>query len=83
MPGLSIRNLPDELHTRLKERARRARRSLNAEVLCLLEEAVARDAAAGLPPEQAIQAARRVRGRMAGPGLSLEEIQAAIDEGRP
>lgn len=36
MKTLTIRNLPDELHARLKDRARRNRRSLNGEVVAIL-----------------------------------------------
>ena len=45
MPNsLSIKNVPDEVLTRLRERARRNHRSLQGELLTLLEEAVADDA---------------------------------------
>lgn len=40
MPGLLIRDLPDELHRRLKERAAENRRSMNQEVIFLLEQAL-------------------------------------------
>lgn len=40
MATLTIRDVPDELHARLKERAERNRRSLNAEALLLLDQAV-------------------------------------------
>lgn len=40
MPILHVRNVPKDLHTRLKERADAQRRSLSAEVITLLEWAV-------------------------------------------
>jgi len=40
MATLTIRSVPKELHTRLKGRARRNRRSLNAETVLLLEQAL-------------------------------------------
>jgi plasmid stability protein len=40
MPILHVRNVPEDLHTRLKERADAQRRSLSAEVITLLEWAV-------------------------------------------
>ncbi|MGC9398265.1 MAG: FitA-like ribbon-helix-helix domain-containing protein [Anaerolineae bacterium] len=40
MPILHVRNVPEELHARLKERADAQRRSLSAEVITLLEWAV-------------------------------------------
>jgi plasmid stability protein len=36
---LSIKNAPDEVVRRLKERAARNRRSLQGELLCIIEEA--------------------------------------------
>ena len=38
--SLSIKNVPEEIVTRLKERAARHHRSLQGELLALLEEAV-------------------------------------------
>lgn len=38
MPTLYVRNLPDDLHKRIRSRAARKRRSLGAEVIVLLEE---------------------------------------------
>jgi plasmid stability protein len=43
MPTLCIRDVPDALHAALRERARRERRSVNAEVIHLLERAVEPD----------------------------------------
>jgi plasmid stability protein len=40
MPTLTIKRLPEELHERLKERAERHRRSMNNEVITILEEAL-------------------------------------------
>lgn len=40
MPGLLIKDLPDELHQKLKSRADRNRRSMTKEALVLLEQAL-------------------------------------------
>jgi len=37
MPTLTIKGVPPELHEKLKERAERHRRSMNSEVLTILE----------------------------------------------
>ena len=37
MATLTIRNLPEDLHAALKERARKNRRSLNQEVISILD----------------------------------------------
>ncbi|MCI0438321.1 MAG: Arc family DNA-binding protein [Chloroflexi bacterium] len=38
--NLSIKNVPDDVAEKLKERAKRNHRSLQGELLCILEEAV-------------------------------------------
>lgn len=45
MSQLLIRNLPEALHCKLKERARKHRRSLSNEVVILLEQALIADTA--------------------------------------
>lgn len=40
MPTLTIKNVPPDLHERLKESARRHRRSMNSEAITLLERAL-------------------------------------------
>jgi hypothetical protein len=40
MPGLLIRDVPDDLHQKLKERAARNRRSMTREALVILETAL-------------------------------------------
>jgi len=53
MPTLHVRNFPEELHTRLKQRAQMHRRSLSAEVIALLKWAVeeAEHSSAAIPIE--------------------------------
>ena len=41
MANLTLKNIPDELHAKLKDSAERNRRSLNSEILVLLESAFA------------------------------------------
>ena len=40
MPALVIKNLPPELHQKLKERARRHHRSMTREAVAILEQAL-------------------------------------------
>lgn len=87
MATLTIRNVPDDVHARLKEQARRNRRSLNQEVIAELS-----DVGSTENEEARIEKAReRVRGasekidmmrsRMTR-FLTADEIDAAIEEGR-
>ena len=84
---LTIRNLPDELHARLKEQAKRNRRSLNQEVIAELS------ADAGAKSEEERKAAVQERWARANilvdemrskmtKFMTGEEIDAAIREGR-
>ena len=49
MPSLLIKNVPEELHRRLRDRAAREHRSLNKEVIVLIEQALGRGSATPLP----------------------------------
>ena len=42
MPTLTLKNIPDALHARLKASAERNRRSLNSEILIRLEQDISR-----------------------------------------
>lgn len=80
MANLSVKNLPKEVHRRLRERAKRNRRSLNSELIACLQEAV-------MPRRvDADEAARRIRAlreRWSGPPLRDPEIDRLKSEGRP
>lgn len=86
MKTLSIRGLPDEVHSRLKTRAKQNRRSLNQEVIAelsriedlnLLDETERKQQRA----EEVIAKVDAMRSRMKR-FLTAEEIDAAIEEGR-
>lgn len=82
LPTLTIRNVPDALHQRLKARAKAHRRSLNAEALMMLDEALPTPGPA--PPatqDDALALIDALRARTpyrAAPG----EIEQIIREGR-
>ncbi len=87
MATLTIRNVPDDLHRMLKERARRNRRSLNQEVIAELS-VVPQALDNGTRLAESRERMRRItaeidgiRNRMTG-FMSGEEIDAAIEEGR-
>ena len=42
MPTLTLKNIPEDLHARLKASAERNRRSLNSEILVRLEQNISR-----------------------------------------
>ena len=83
MPTLTIRNVPDDLHEALKERARKNRRSVNQEVIAELSEVAVGDQEMGKRNRamQMIALAGELRKELQRT-LSPEEIRVAIDEGR-
>lgn len=74
MVTLVIKNLPDDLHARLKAQARRHHRSLTKEVVHLLEAGAGGEAERPLPSVPI-----RLR---SGYRPSVEEIEDAIAEGQ-
>ncbi len=87
MATLTIRNVPENLHAMLKERARRNRRSLNQEViaeLSVVPEALNQETRLAQSRERMRRITAEIdgiRNRMTG-FMSGEEIDAAIGEGR-
>ena len=77
MPGVLIRDVPDEIHNKLKARAAANRRSLGREALVLLEQAL--EDRVGPPTLEQIRAIR-VKG--AKP-LTQELLDEARKTGRP
>ena len=81
MANLSLKNIPDHVHRKLKLRARQNHRSLNGELLAILENAVEQQAPGNDLPDTFARL-RALRAACEG-GLSLRETQRTIDEGRP
>lgn len=84
MATLTLQNVPDDLHRRLKERAERNRRSIDREAIRLLEVAV--EAPSEPVRDEAWERATAFREKLVARGfepLTPDEIRAAIDEGRP
>ncbi|MCK6526683.1 hypothetical protein L6R50_03735 [Myxococcota bacterium] len=77
MPGLLIKDLPDDLHRRLKARASALGRSMSREVMVILAEAL--EDRAG-PPTLAEVDRLRVRGRRP---LTQDLLDEARTTGRP
>jgi plasmid stability protein len=73
MSTLVIKNLPEPLHAALKEAARRHHRSVTKETISLIEAGVKSDERrVNLPPPI----------KLKGGPITIEEIEAAITEGR-
>ena len=59
MPTVYVRNFPEELHREVRSKARRERRSMGAEIIVLVEEALS----AGSLREQRLQALKGIAER--------------------
>lgn len=74
MSTLVVRNLPDELHEKLRRQAKRNRRSVTKEVVSLIDAGVAPQQ----PKFELSPPLKLKRGHM----LTIGEIEDAIAEGR-
>jgi len=63
MPELHIRNLPPELHQRLRERTTSDGRSMSAEVVALLRHALERPHEKSVQQRAAVERLREIRSR--------------------
>jgi plasmid stability protein len=79
MATITLKNVPEALHANLKRMAERHGRSLNREVLRLLEESLG-SGTAGV--EALVEDARRVRESL-GLYLTQKDIDDLKSEGRP
>jgi plasmid stability protein len=87
MTSITIKNLPPELYEQLKLRAQNNRRSINNEVIVMLEMGVEMDlhlAPKRTPAEveKILARTRKVRELTANYRLTDEELEKAINEGR-
>jgi plasmid stability protein len=79
MPNLNVKNVPPELHRRLKARARRHQQSLNREVIqCLLEAT----SATPIEPDVLLERIRELRSHVKG-RLTAATLARLKGRGRP
>ena len=80
MPALTIKNIPDDLYIELKLVAEQHHRSINSEVImCLKHSLFPKKVSA----EERLTEIRALRAQIAPNALTEEEIEQAINEGRP
>ena len=78
MANITIKNIPDEIYERIKESAKINRRSINNEVIYLIENQFRSNQ---VNTEAILFKARELRSRMKG-SLTHEEVEKAINDGR-
>lgn len=79
MVTITLKNIPPELYERLKVQAKRNRRSINGEVISIIEKALL------IPPidvEATLERARKLRERTSHYVITDEELTRWKNEGR-
>lgn len=79
MVTLTIKNVPEQVYERIKMQAKNNHRSINGEILSILEQAIA------IPPidvQETLKRARKVRELTAHYTITANEIEKMIREGR-
>ncbi len=80
MPSVTVKNIPERAYKILKQLANAHHRSVNSEIICLIEKAtISRQ----FSPQQHMAAARKSRAKTRKFDLTDEILQAAKKEGRP
>ncbi len=77
--NITIRDIPDDVYEKIKQQAALHHRSINSEVIVYLKKLVQSNRR---DPDQIINRARKLKQKAKGT-LSIDEIQQAIDQGRP
>ena len=80
MATLTIKNVPEKLHQRLKESAALHRRSINNETISCLEKVLV---ATRVDPKEFLAEVDAMRKRMPHAYLTEKFLRAAKNEGRP
>lgn len=80
MPSITVKNIPDQVYATVKKTAMLNRRSINSEIICLMEKATM---SKRFNPEhylsKAVQSRRKTRKFL----LTSDILQTAKEEGRP
>ena len=79
MATITLKNLPDELHERLKKRAAQNRRSLNSEVIACLEDTAGMESK---DTERFLAEAQALRKKIGG-YLTEKQLNRYKRQGRP
>jgi plasmid stability protein len=74
-----LKNLPDDIHERLKEAAKANHRSINSEVIACLEKALL---SAKVSPQERLDCARQLRKSLKAGNFNFSEIAKGIDSDR-
>jgi antitoxin FitA len=79
MPSITVKNIPTPLYQKIKKRAKAQHRSINSEIIACLERSTQSNR---ISSDDLILQARQMRNAIKAT-LTTDEIQKAIDQGRP
>ncbi|MFQ5436537.1 MAG: Arc family DNA-binding protein [Anaerolineae bacterium] len=79
MATITVKNIPDDLYELLKAQAKANRRSINNEIIMLIERSVR---SYRIDPEEVLARARELREKI-DYVITDEELEQFINEGRP
>jgi len=80
MPAITVKNIPSSLYKRLKNSAAKNHRSINSEVIALIDGALSSNT---IDPEEYLIGVRKLRESLQTPPLTNEFLENAKNEGRP
>jgi len=80
MPSITVKNIPDHTYEILKQVAITNHRSINSEIICLIEKAML---SRPIPPEQHLALAKRSREKTKKFLLTDDVLRITKEEGRP
>ena len=80
MPALTVKNIPEDLYKELKVVAEQHHRSINSEVIVCLKRILF---PRRIYPEDRLYTIQALRSRIATDAITAEDIDQAINEGRP
>lgn len=79
MPALTIKNIPDKLYNRVKERAAQNHRSINSEIIHIIEKATSSSVT---EPEEHLYRARKLRDKSSSVVIKDSELSDFKNKGR-
>lgn len=80
MPALTIKNIPEDLYKELKLVAKQHHRSINSEAIVCLKRALF---PTRISPEETLNNIQALRSQITPHIITAEDIENAINEGRP
>lgn len=79
MPSITVKNIPDQLYSKLKDAANAHHRSVNSELIFCLEQALL---PTSIDASEALSKAHLLRDELKGQVFDIDDISDAILSGR-